>query len=78
LNKAAEQGSAKTQYELGTIFASDQYGMKNLQQAYFWFSLVNDKSAEAKKALSDVGIEIKPDEMLRALEMVNEFKEKNK
>ena len=52
--------------------------MKNLQQAYFWLSLVKDKSAEAEKALSQVGIEIKPDEMLRALEMINDFKEKNK
>ena len=78
VKKAAEQGSTDAQYEIGVIYATEEFGMKDLQQAYFWFSLAKDKNVKAKNALSHISVEIKPDEMLRALEMVSEFKEKNK
>ena len=78
VKKAAEQGSANAQYEMGTYYTTEELGMKDLQQAYFWFSLAKEKNEKAKNALSHVSIEIKPDELLRAIEMVTEFKEKNK
>ena len=78
VKKAAEKGSTDAQYEMGVIYATEEFGMKDLHQAYFWFSLAKDKNEKAKNALSHVSIEIKPVELLRAIEMVTEFKEKNK
>ena len=78
LKKAAVRGHTDAQYQMGNVHATDHYGVKNLEQAYFWFSLAKDKNVKAKNALSHISVEIKPDEMLRALEMVSEFKEENK
>ena len=45
------------QYEMGVIYTTEEFGMKDLQQAYFWFA--KDKNDKAKNALSHVSIEIK-------------------
>ena len=76
MRKAAEQGIAKAQIEIGKAHISDELTKKNLEEAYYWFSLAKDKIPEAKNALSHISIEIKPDEMLRALERVAKSKEK--
>ena len=76
VRKAAEQGIAKAQLEIGKAHISDELTKKNLEEAYYWFSLAKDKIPEAKNALSHISIEIKPDEMLRALERVAKSKEK--
>ena len=78
VKKAAEQGLPKAQFEIGKIHLNDEFVKKNLEEAFYWFSLAEDKSAEAKKALAFISTEIKPDEMLRALDRVAKTKEKNK
>ena len=74
LNQAAIKGDLNARFRLGVLYLDDKHQRKNLQLAYFWFTLAGEKHQLAKQGLANVNAEIQPDEMLRALDMVSDFK----
>ena len=74
LQQAAIKGDIDARVRLGIVHLNDKHGQKNLQLAYFWFTVAGEKHQLAKQGLATVNAEIKPDEMLRALDMVSDFK----
>ncbi|MBY0264627.1 MAG: sel1 repeat family protein, partial [Holosporales bacterium] len=57
IRKAAEQGSAKAQYNLGLIYHEGEGMPKNLKEAARWFRKAAEQGlSEATKALEILGV----------------------
>ena len=55
--KAAEQGNAKAQYELGKCYHEGKGVEKDMAEAVKWYRLPADqKNYDAKEALKELGI----------------------
>ena len=61
LTQAAIKGDIDARVRLGILHINDDHGKNNLQLAYFWFTVADEKNPYAKQGLATVNAEIKPD-----------------
>ena len=81
--KAAEQGDAEAQYNLGFMYETGRGGRKDLVQAYMWFDLAG-RSAETTPAHQGYAIQYRdsiaskmtPDQIANAKKLAADWKPK--
>ena len=71
-NESARQKNSDAQYALGRAYSEGFGVLTDLQRAYMWFSIAADHGAfGAKLDKGFLGVELSPEQILRANEMAN-------
>jgi len=78
--KAAEQGNAKAQFNLGLMYYRGQVVTQNYVQAHMWFNLAAASGAKkvnaAAKARETVASKMTPKQILEAQKLAREWLKK--
>ncbi|HWX16435.1 MAG TPA: tetratricopeptide repeat protein [Chthoniobacterales bacterium] len=75
--KAAEQGDAKAQSNLGQMYARGRGVERNLAFAYKWLRLsVEQNEITAQKALHEVEPEMSPEQIAEGERLAREFRDR--
>ena len=73
--KAAEQGSAKAQCNLGVCYANGEGVTKDYVEAYKWLSLASAQGNEnAKAAKSSLAQQMTPEQIAKGFRLARDFK----
>jgi hypothetical protein len=84
-HRAAEQGDAKAQNNLGVLYANGKGVPQDIVQAYVWFSLgasqspTSDQSVDSNDAAKNrdrAASQMTPEQIARAQKLVGEWKPK--
>ena len=76
--KAAEQGVAPSQYNLGLMYANGQGVERNFVISYAWWNIAATSGYQnAQKSLSQLGKVMTPDQIAKAQELSREMIKKN-
>ena len=77
-HKAADQGYAKAQYNLGAMYANGQGVEQNYITAYAWWNIAaTNGNQKVKKGLSQLAEKMTPAQIAEAGELVKEMVKKN-
>jgi len=76
--KAAEQGYARAQSNLGTLYSNGQGVPQDYLLAYMWFTVAGSRLSEADRATADKGrdlaaAKLTPAELRRAQQMARDW-----